>query len=548
MASPILDYRGKYDGAQIDEAVRRALLINDPEHIPTNVYVSVDEENWILKISLGDAEQNIFADAEVDLPLESMVVNAEYSNGNVILKLQNGNETEPIPISALINGLVNESRTIAELDLKDDITIKELRDKLDVYTTASIDQLISDLENTINSRLDSIDADVDKLQADVEQNKTDISSTKNDVAVNKATLGMQITKNVFDLNSWEKSLITPTRGQVEAVENGIKFTHDNSNTATAYTNPYLDSNAKTHKIPVEPNTEYILSWETNTVNSGFIRVYFNGQSAYYEDVTNAGNINSKKFKTSSVTRYLSLQLRIDITGESTTFTNIMVRKANTDDTYEPYKPSVNERLVEVEESVSELTPKAEQNKSDILLVKSDLRVHGATLGYRLNNLIEFDVKTTTISNVKFTVNPDGTIMVNSDGVTNTTNANLWIHGIMQKGKHIEQGSYVLSGAPVGSTYETYRIAAGLRTDGESTSNRTMYNDYGNGVIITVDNDTSYIDICIIVKEYIKLDNVTFYPVLRKSTDKPSLQEQINDLVERIQALETALTQTTTVSE
>ena len=176
MASPILDYRGKYDGPQIDEAIRRALLINDPEHIPTNVYVSVDEENWILKISLGDAEQNIFADAEVDLPLESMVVNAEYSNGNIVLKLQNGNETAPIPISALINGLVNESRTIAELDLKDDITIKELRDKLDVYTTASVDQLIEELEDTINDRLNDIDGDIDKLYTDVEQNKTDILS------------------------------------------------------------------------------------------------------------------------------------------------------------------------------------------------------------------------------------------------------------------------------------------------------------------------------------------------------------------------------------
>lgn len=50
----------------------------------------------------------------------------------------------------------------------------------------------------------------------------------------------------------------------------------------------------------------------------------------------------------------------------------MLRSADiTDDSYEPYKPSVNERLVEVEESVSELTPQVEQNKSDISLLNTN---------------------------------------------------------------------------------------------------------------------------------------------------------------------------------
>lgn len=232
-------------------------------------------------------------------------------------------------------------------------TLKEMSDWLTEHSDSAATMNTAIQENTkaITDNTTAIEGNT----ADIEQNKNNILSAEKAIEINQRSIGMQVSKNVFDLKNWEKSLIGATRGQVEDVENGIKFTHDNSNTATAYTNPYLDSNAKTHKIPVEANTEYILSWETNTVNSGFIRVYFNGQSTYYEDIANTGNINSKKFKTTSVTRYLSLQLRIDTAGESTTFTNIMIREADiTDDIYEPYVPSVNERLTVNENDISSL--------------------------------------------------------------------------------------------------------------------------------------------------------------------------------------------------
>lgn len=195
--TPILNYKGRYDGPEIDKAVELALGLENPKSCPYYVHVSLSQPDYVLTIGLGDAEGNPFNQAEIDLPLESMVVNATYSNGNIILHLQDGTSTEPIPISALIAGLVSETRTIAGIDLRDDITQKELRDALGVYTKDSVDQLVSDLENTINETLNEMKQSLDDLSDLTSEHDTQIKKNTSDIAINRGTIGYQ-SKNLLN--------------------------------------------------------------------------------------------------------------------------------------------------------------------------------------------------------------------------------------------------------------------------------------------------------------------------------------------------------------
>lgn len=319
--TPILNYKGKYDGPEIDKAVELALGLENPESCPYYVHVSLSQPDYVLTIGLGDAEGNLFNHTEIDLPLESMVVNATYENGNIILHLQDGTSTEPIPISALIAGLVSETRTIAGIDLKDDITPKELRDALDVYTKDSVDQLVSDLEDRIDETLNEMKQSLDDLSERTSEHDTQIKKNTSDIAVNRATLGTQ-RKNLLSVND---------------------------GTATRFIDKIINQ--------IEPG-KYILSigkLTSTDANSSICLCLFT--DSYNTPLSN--NVHLKRGTDISATVTINepaTKIRIyasndwnNSDGDTVTASNIMLRPADvTDPTYEPYKPSVNERLVEVE--------------------------------------------------------------------------------------------------------------------------------------------------------------------------------------------------------
>lgn len=382
--TPILNYKGKYDGPEIDKAVELALGLDNPKSCPYYVHISLSKPDYVLTIGLGDAEGNPFNHAEIDLPLESMVVNATYENGNIILHLQDGTSTEPIPISALIAGLVSENRTIAGIDLKDNITQKELRDALDVYTKDSVDQLVSDLENRIDETLNEHDTQIKKNTSDIAINKSDILSAEKAIEINQRSIGMQVSKNLFDYAKWESSINSVDKGTFEKHGDGITISAIDYD---AYTSPYAASHTNIYKIPVKPNTKYILSWESDNDNDGKVYIFKNAVSSSGKSGNNKDE-KSLDFETNSNTTFITVRFGVMYAGESITYSNIMIREADiTDNTYEPYKPSINERLVEVEESISELTPQMEQNTSDITTNKSDiLRIYQDTQGASLNSV------------------------------------------------------------------------------------------------------------------------------------------------------------------
>lgn len=119
------------------------------------------DSNYLMTISLKNKAGSVLSSKQIDFPIESMVVNATYENGKIILTLQNGN-TLPIDISDMVRGLVPTTRKIAGIDLVDDITKEELKDALGVGEGGGeIPTKVSQLENDSGyvTQDDIIDAD-----------------------------------------------------------------------------------------------------------------------------------------------------------------------------------------------------------------------------------------------------------------------------------------------------------------------------------------------------------------------------------------------------
>ncbi|MCM1245975.1 MAG: hypothetical protein NC293_10075 [Roseburia sp.] len=94
-----------------------------------NISLKIDENTYVMTLDLLNGNGQILMRQTVDLPLESMVVNAKYENGTITLILQSGT-TVDIDVGSLVNGLVNDSFTIAGIDMKDNISAEALREAL----------------------------------------------------------------------------------------------------------------------------------------------------------------------------------------------------------------------------------------------------------------------------------------------------------------------------------------------------------------------------------------------------------------------------------
>lgn len=190
---------------------------------------------------------------------------------------------------------------------------------------------------------------------------------------------------------------------------------------------------------------------------------------------------------------------------------------------------------EIDAMHAEIQQDVDTNKSEILNAKNDIAINRTTLGTQCKN---FAIVRTSVSGEYYgavwTKNADESITING---TPTQNNFPNIADFTPK----KIGKYYLSGCPKGGGQGSYQLyIEGLGYDA------------GNGATLNVTELKTY-RVKIAAYANYMYDNLTFYPMIRPAdiTDdayepyKPSLQEQINALVERIQALETALTQTQT---
>ena len=110
-----------------------------------SIGLSVDPLTYLMTLDLKNSKGDILSTQNVDLPIESMIVSANYENGMLNLILQSG-ETLNVDISSIINGLVNNDFTIAGIDMKDNITADELRTALNIIDYNDT-ELRNDIEN-----------------------------------------------------------------------------------------------------------------------------------------------------------------------------------------------------------------------------------------------------------------------------------------------------------------------------------------------------------------------------------------------------------------
>ena len=82
-----------------------------------NFLAEIDNTTYVLTFKLLNREGTILKQQEIDLPIESLIINGRYDaiNKSLILTLQNGNDIT-IPIGALINGLQEEITSTNKLD------------------------------------------------------------------------------------------------------------------------------------------------------------------------------------------------------------------------------------------------------------------------------------------------------------------------------------------------------------------------------------------------------------------------------------------------
>lgn len=175
----------------------------------------------------------------------------------------------------------------------------------------------------------------------------------------------------------------------------------------------------------------------------------------------------------------------------------MVRYADiTDETYEPYKENVDERIIKN-------TSDIDINKSDIAVNKSDIAINKTTLGYQCKNLLK-PTSSKTRAGITYTVNSDGSVTLTGVSTTGSTYNYFSIPVTLKPGK------YKVNGMPSTSSNSTYRVD--LRS---TESGGTVYG-YGAKAfeVEFAETTTAYYMIRIDGTYKEELGGVTFYPMIR----------------------------------
>lgn len=131
------------------------------------------------------------------------------------------------------------------------------------------------------------------------------------------------------------------------------------------------------------------------------------------------------------------------------------------------------------------------------------------------NLLD-NTATTKISNgITFTVNSDGTVLV--DG-TNDTSAN---SSLVINRYDLSPGTYILNGCPSGGASNTYRLA--IQETGSYSILGSI--DIGNGSREFTIDTTTRVQIVIFIQKGLMINNLLFKPMLREATIADDTYEQ-----------------------
>ena len=175
-------------------------------------------------------------------------------------------------------------------------------------------------------------------------------------------------------------------------------------------------------------------------------------------------------------------------------------------------------------------------------VKSDIALNRTTIGYQCKNLLKNTTVSKTVNGVIFTVNDDKSITVSGKNTSSST----IFYNICQTGElSLEIGkTYIMTGCPTNNKDDNGKTLCYLRAD---KTGGQIASDTGNGVTFSTSetSNPTYALIWVSGNADFTDKPVTFYPMIRCADIidatyepyKPSLQEQITELISRVEALE-----------
>lgn len=171
-----------------------------------SLVLSVNPTTYLMEIQLKNKSGQVLSSQNFDFPIETAFTNVNYdkTTHQIVFTLQNGTTTEPIDISDIVRGLVPDDRTIAGLNLKEDITAEQLKtalglDKVDntpdseknVLSAESSNMVIGDYTGVNGQSVGTIKDLREKLSIlETESNKTKTKYTLLQVNVSNKFIEM----------------------------------------------------------------------------------------------------------------------------------------------------------------------------------------------------------------------------------------------------------------------------------------------------------------------------------------------------------------------
>ena len=197
-----------------------------------------------------------------------------------------------------------------------------------------------DEKNIIGSRLTEVENTLSSVKTITETNVSDITVNKSDIAVNKSALGYK-RKNLLP---YPKSI----------VKGGITFTCDEngymtSGNTTSDSRQWTSANAQ-YSVYLEAGTYYFSSFaETVCTNSDGRAYILTGTQTQVVGVSTRETHVEKMF---TLTESTTIYVIAKVYDGKVAF---MIREADiTDDTYEPYKDSIDERLIKIQNEIGDI--------------------------------------------------------------------------------------------------------------------------------------------------------------------------------------------------
>lgn len=194
--------------------------------------LSIDSKTYIMTLELKNKAGTVISTKTLDFPIESMVVNATYASGKITLTLQSG-QTLDVDITALVSGLVNDSFTIAGIDMKDNITAAELKTALGIPASYAPTNAQANVIETIKVNNTALTPSSKAVNITVPTKASDIGALPDTTAIPSALSDLTSdathrTVTDTEKSTWggKQSALTDT--QMNAVNSGITSTKVNT--------------------------------------------------------------------------------------------------------------------------------------------------------------------------------------------------------------------------------------------------------------------------------------------------------------------------------